>query len=454
MSVKAIRSVQKSLFSGVTVLALAACNMTGPMNVPLATTADPVFIEKPTEEQASFAMSKVVANIRRGTVIGHYPAGGISGVDGTLCNYRHRGESLLEWGTGTSVLGNWSTELGEIFYEALSQSGLNVAGDPRDLFGQARKAQSAEYMIGGRITKIASNICQEHDAWNGFPRNSFSGEMFIDVEWTVFSTISREEVLRYQTQGYHKQKEPKSDGVILMFHNAFAHATEGLLANAAFVQIAERDLKSNDKANEESYTTLTLDTGTLSAKSIEDDVASVVNAVATIRIGAGHGSGFFVTQDGYLLTNAHVVGDAKRVAVILNNGLELQGDVIRKSKIRDIALVKVGIRVPNPLPIRSKPLESLDRVFAIGSPVDEGFKSSVTAGVVSGFRNFRGQRHIQADAAISGGNSGGPLVDENGNVVGISVSKIADVGVEGLNFFIPIMSGLEGINLAPSSTGS
>ena len=85
-----------------------------------------------------------------------------------------------------------------------------------------------------------------------------------------------------------------------------------------------------------------------------------------------------------------------------------------------------------------------DTVFAIGSPLDEALKSTVTRGVVSAFRHLkhRGMDYIQADVDIQSGNSGGPLVDANGNVVGITVLGIGDRSI-GLNFFIPISEALE-----------
>lgn len=161
------------------------------MQVPVVSSQTAITIDKPVRDQATFALSKVVANIKRGTVIGHYPAGSIEGVYGTLCNHKHKGISTITWGAGTSALGNWSTELGEVFHEALSSAGLNIAGDPTDLFGQAEAAGSAEYLIGVRITEISSNLCQEHDIWNGLPQNSFGGEMYISIEWTIFSNLTQ-----------------------------------------------------------------------------------------------------------------------------------------------------------------------------------------------------------------------------------------------------------------------
>ena len=141
---------------------LASCNTTSTMEVPKAAALDAIKFDKPVNKQASFLLTKVVANLKRGTVIAHFPGGGVKGVDGYFCNISHQGKATIEWGAGSSVLGNWSTELGEIFYDVLSQKGLNIAGDPRDLFGQRETASSAEYLIGARISEVKGNFCEAH----------------------------------------------------------------------------------------------------------------------------------------------------------------------------------------------------------------------------------------------------------------------------------------------------
>jgi len=189
-------------------------------------------------------------------------------------------------------------------------------------------------------------------------------------------------------------------------------------------------------------------------RSIKRELDSVLSSVVTIRIGQGHGSGFFISEDGYLLTNAHVVGDAKRVSVVLNNGLEIPGDVVRKLKSRDVALIKVGLRVPVALPIRATPAEKLERIYVVGSPVSEKFSSTVTAGIVSGFRTVGGESYIQADAPISMGNSGGPLLDDNGSVLGLSVQKVVRPDAVGIGLFIPIDDALHALGIVNPSPSS
>ena len=92
--------------------AVASCNTTSSMSVPKAKTEISRNINQPVSQQASFARSRVLANIKRGTTVGHFPASGVEGTEGYGCNARMQGNATLEWGTGSSELGNWSSELG------------------------------------------------------------------------------------------------------------------------------------------------------------------------------------------------------------------------------------------------------------------------------------------------------------------------------------------------------
>jgi len=425
---------------------LSGCNTTKLMNVPNVSTQASLPVDKPTRDQATFALSKVIANIKRGTVIGHYPASSIKGVNGTLCNHTHQGESIITWGTGTSVLGNWSTELGEVFHQVLSSAGLNIAGDPADLFGQEDSAQSAEYAIGARITEVSSNICQEHDLWHALPKNAFSGEMYMAVDWTVFSNLTHRETLSLKTEGYDLVVQPSIEGRVLMLHNAFAKATEALLSSPDFIAIAKREYKG-DTTEKFAGDEMAIPSIVEAKDNIADKLDGVLASIATVRVGRGHGSGFFISQDGLLLTNAHVVGESQNVSILLNNGLEVPGKVLRKSVVRDVALIKVNLRVPQALSIRDQKVQKLERIYVVGTPIDESLSSTVTSGVISGLRNSPDGALIQADASISPGNSGGPLLDDKGNVLGLSVQKIIARGSEGLSLFVPIHDALDALKI-------
>lgn len=157
----------------------------------------------------------------------------------------------------------------------------------------------------------------------------------------------------------------------------------------------------------------------------------------------GQGSGFLISPDGYILTNNHVVGDADRVKVQLLDGREYQAEIVGADPGSDLAVIKIDEAGLPFLPLGdSDNLEVGDWVLAFGNPF--GLSHSLTAGVVSakgrsgiGLNDY--EDFIQTDAAINPGNSGGPLVNLDGEVVGINTAIFSrSGGYMGIGFAIPV----------------
>jgi serine protease Do len=140
----------------------------------------------------------------------------------------------------------------------------------------------------------------------------------------------------------------------------------------------------------------------------------------------GLGSGVIVSQDGYILTNNHVAGDADRLSVKLHDGSTHKAKLIGKDETTDIAVIKIdGKDLPTAEFGDSDELEAGDWVMALGAPF--GLSDTLTVGVVSatkrgGVNLARYENFIQTDAAINPGNSGGPLINLDGKVVGINTA--------------------------------
>ena len=156
----------------------------------------------------------------------------------------------------------------------------------------------------------------------------------------------------------------------------------------------------------------------------------------------GVGSGFIVSPDGYIVTNAHVVDGAKEVTVRLTDRREFTAKVVGADKRTDIALIKIDAKTPLPaLDLSNPPAPRQGEwVIAIGSPF--GFENSVSAGVVSGVHRAlpNGQMvpFIQTDVAVNPGNSGGPLLNTAGQLVGVNSQIYSrSGGFMGLSFAIP-----------------
>jgi S1-C subfamily serine protease len=178
-------------------------------------------------------------------------------------------------------------------------------------------------------------------------------------------------------------------------------------------------------------------------------------SVVTVRSVAGHGSGFFIDSAGHILTNAHVVADSDRVKVILESGQQLDGTVIAADARRDVAVVKVAPAGLPGLPLQAARPEIGAEVYAVGSPLLEELSGTVSKGIVSAYRSFDGLDYIQSDVTTVEGSSGGPLLDDRGNVVGITVSGFTEAEAPvGVNLFIPIGEALRALGIGPVASAN
>lgn len=219
--------------------------------------------------------------------------------------------------------------------------------------------------------------------------------------------------------------------------DAFAYTVRNLLADPSFLEAVSR--------TDRSFTgyegpTLWIDNASYTMATVSDALEFVRNATVTVRTATGHGSGFAVGAGNKVLTNAHVIGNAQNVTIVSGGGISFPGRVERISRERDVALIDLGEVKLNSLSLNPAVPPAGSEVYAVGSPLLEEMSGTVTRGIVSGIRDFEGLKWIQSDAAVSPGNSGGPLVDEGGRVVGIAT---LGVGAQtGLNLFVPIAGAM------------
>jgi len=164
-----------------------------------------------------------------------------------------------------------------------------------------------------------------------------------------------------------------------------------------------------------------------------------IKATATIKTKNGHGSGFIASENGYLITNYHVVADSTKLEVILNDGSIHKAQVLQVNKDIDLAILKIEKTGLMPFMLQDTPSFSLGKeVYVIGTPSAEDLSQTLSKGIISSIRKQAdGSKLIQTDASVNSGSSGGPLVDKSGSLLGVVNSKLVGLGVEGISFAIP-----------------
>lgn len=176
-----------------------------------------------------------------------------------------------------------------------------------------------------------------------------------------------------------------------------------------------------------------------STPTIEDIIATVSPAVVRIITQKSMGSGMIIDNDGYVLTNSHVVKDVTSVTIELSSGERKIGRIIGRDEINDLAILKIdGGSLSTVALGDSSKLRAGQEVIAIGFPLDLVGSVTVTKGIVSAIREYD---LIQTDVAINPGNSGGPLINLKGEVIGVNFAGInlyRGITVQGMNFAVAI----------------
>ena len=377
--------------------------------------------------QNSVKLRAVIVDMPAGTPWGSYGTG----------NFCIGAPDTETWTTGRSPQSVSAYASG--FRAELEKAGLKVVTPGEDnLFDP--EAAAADLEAAAVITSIKIDGCISPGN-NFLAEGEIRGDSSMSIDWQIYSPIKKQVVARVHTTGTSHLKNSQPGGKQRLLMNAFAANTAVLASNADFrtAMTAPKALTAGIQMPEQRSKILL--SGSLNAGPRK--IADAVGSVVTIMNGIGNGSGVLVSSDGYILTDAHVVGDDKNARVRWSDGIETVGEVVRVAKNRDVAIIKTNPRERTPLAIKRGRVTPGDRVYAIGSPKGKDFQSTVSSGVVSADRVFDGLRYIQSDTVVSHGSSGGPLLDETGSVIGLTDLGIQNDGPAGLNLFTPIGDAMD-----------
>jgi S1-C subfamily serine protease len=314
--------------------------------------------------------------------------------------------------------------------ETLRKAGYNVVGAENVLFA-VDKSSEARLLLGGTIIDVTRH--------RNLPGNVDLCD--VAVRWELFDKVAEQVVYKRLTRfriivGKNK---PVTE---IDLNRLVTGALASLLASPRFVDAAKltpgTEIAASAPASYRPCSAV--------PRSLPTDIDAVIAASASIP--AGGGAGVFVSPDGVLLTAAHVVAGLDEVAVKLRDGRSLPGRVVRRDPERDVAIVRVAGAPESCVAIAAAWPAIGDELFAIGAPTGEELAFSVSRGIASGAPIVEGRKLIQTDASISPGNSGGPLLDAKGRLVGIVAAKRVGVAVEGIAFAVHADTALAWLGLS------
>lgn len=318
----------------------------------------------------------------------------------------------------------------------LETNGFNAVSDVSSVFNE--KSKEADLAIAADVLGYYIDSKKEGDGYRAS----------VILNLSVYDAEKQDVVFTFLAGGYSNESTKIDlDEVFIL---ACKDAMYEFINHPDFIKLVDKV-----SFDEESLKALTFEKFSIPALSppvlnenknyIQNSIKSVVTVKTAI---GGHGSGFVISNSGYLLTNAHVViDDSTNLEVIFSNGVSLPAELIRINPKIDIALLKIPGNGYAPLSLDTTSVNDKigGDVVAIGTPKDIKLGQTVTKGIISGLREFEDKIYIQTDVSINPGNSGGPLITKNGQVVGIVTWKRKDS--EGLGFALPINEGLKALNI-------
>jgi hypothetical protein len=329
-------------------------------------------------------------------------------------------------------------------HRAISDVGLtSLQTHSDDLFNVGKsKPKNADILIAGRIEEFDL----KRSGGSGYSGSNYASNLIIN--WQVYDRHNQEIILKRDVKSdytfhSHLISEQFYNAVLDNFYiflgedMAFIEAIQSVDTDKIAESIEGDSLLVDEEASE---SVLIQRVRLEEVEEFSDLIELAMKSSVTVIIdqNQGHGSGVVVSGNGYIVTNEHVTNGAKLIDIQFSNGITLPADLIVSSEKHDLSLLKVRASGLTALPIISSSdlAREGEEVYVIGAPGDMELSQSVSKGIISAKRNIDGVKFIQTDTKISPGSSGSPLINNEGEIIGIINMKLVGEGVEGLSFAI------------------
>ncbi len=358
--------------------------------------------------------------------------------------------SLGYWNEDDNIFGDWPDETATHIEKTLANIGYDIEQRRISYFNN-RKRSSAELKLSMRITEMKFNMCHVYTPFLLQRIGRSGGEGYIRVVWELYDTIHEKIIGTFETLGYGHIDEPLPKGEKAIFMQAVQNATEHLGNLEDFQRLLLSD-NLIDLLPEDNKETLNINLHTKNFnKPIREQYHMIRKSVLAIK-GAGEhmGSGFFINREGYALTTASLIGEAKVVQIMDSSGTKYKADVVRKNERYNIALIKADIIDNFSLPLNLKyTSEPLEQIYAIGVPFSNSYKPTVTQGILNSnvYKYAKDISLFQPTLPVSDGYQGAPLTDKYGNVIGVILPNPISETETHFNLALPIHMISEALHL-------
>ncbi len=332
------------------------------------------------------------------------------------------------------------------FYNLIKSAGFPIAKAEdvkASIFNTVpgQNSRNTRFLVGAELVGMKM-IMEEEKQSIVSKGGEVSVTLTVDIKWKVYDKVRRRQVHEYENSVDHKARNFRRTYDFSML-NAFQKSLADFIAEgtlASLVRNSGQNADLNQSAAEDSANSFKIE----SIKNPDfESIGSLIKhtraSCVTVMSDHGHGSGVVIDESGLMLTAYHVIDNSREIKIQLNTGLILNGNLLTFDKESDIALIKIEGAGFKPLPISLSSSTDLgDDILTIGTPIDPELGQSIAKGILSGKRLHNSIAYLQFDMAVSPGNSGGPILNQKGEVIGLVQRKIVGESVEGIGFGIPI----------------
>jgi serine protease Do len=274
----------------------------------------------------------------------------------------------------------------------------------------------------------------------------YKGPCVMECEWLVSDLSQPSKVLAkfpISTQIYRT-----GNNYELILHQLIFESKRDLLANDTLFDFLNKLEKNYLNRSKISQPLSLMPSKPLVYSSTKEMLRDVIAGVVTVETESSFGSGAILSSNGYIVTNYHVIGTSDKIYVRLGKEKKVLAEKVRVNKDYDLALLKISGENFKALQLgNSEQSATGDEIYAAGTPLDKTLGQTITRGIISGYRNWNGVNFIQNDVSVNSGNSGGPLLNEQGQIIGITTMKLVGKGIEGISFGIPANVVKEVLNI-------